>query len=726
MSLKTNRHITNLHEVSIYLLISLAFGTIATGSAAGASMALLIAFPVLAAISWFTHKFDIFTRSHAWLWNAIVLGFLAFSAFEIITIPGADVIRIGIRFILILILVKLFSRHAPRDDLQLYALSILAMAAATAVNLGLSYGIFFGAYVLVGTFSIALFHLRQEIDQMPPTLDSSRMPFVRGYILVLTAISFAIFVSSLAIFLVFPRVGLGFFTIQIRDPVQTTGFSEQVKLGSHGILRSDPTVVLRAEFPDAVPTNFSSWRWRTMTFDTYDGQQWKRSINLQNDESSLRSEDGTFNLAKLHPQSLRMAGQTDVGLNMQIYLEPLGTNLMPVLWPASSIHLTLAENAISWSPKSGSLTADSYGDIRHTFKSQIGITYGLTTYPPPSLQKLLSATAPDDSQEYPDDFSRYLQLPEISTATKSLAKKITANASTPYAKAVAIEQYFAQNFTYTTDLPVVDPNDPLHSFLFDAQAGHCEYFATATVILLRAAGIPARLVNGFLGGTWNDVGGYLTVRQGNAHSWAEVFTPEFGWVPIDATPASESVFSQRAPASKWFDDSYDAIRMQWMKWIIEYNFESQIELVRSASSRFSNTGRMQPDAPQRQNSTKSPALNFALTPYLIGIALSILLGFLAFKLYQFFRNKRSIADLNKLFQKLESIAARHNIKRAPHTGPAEFIDRIATKHPESARDLRFFKDRYLAARFGNTPLTSTELRILKKTLRRIQKIIKKS
>lgn len=726
MNLKTNRHITNLHEISIYLLIALAFTTIATGSTAATSPVLLIAFPVLTAISWLTHKYNIFTRAHAWIWNVIVLSFVAFSAFEIITIPGADLIRIGIRFILVLILVKLFSRHAPRDDLQLYALSILAMAAATAVNLGLSYGIFFGAYVLVGTFSIALFHLRQEIEQMPPTLDSSRMPFVRGYILVLTAISFAIFASSLTIFLVFPRVGLGFFTIQMRDPVQTTGFSEQVKLGSHGVLRSDPAVVLRAEFPDGPPTNFSSWRWRTMTFDTYDGQQWKRSTDLQNDENALRSQNGTFNLGRLHPQSLRLAGQNEVGLNMQIYLEPLGTNLMPVLWPASSIHLDLAENAISWSPKSGSLTVDSYGDIRHTFKSQIGITYGLTTYPPPSLQKLLSAPGQKDSPEFTEDFAQYLQLPGISTATESLAQKITANASTPYAKAMAVEQYFEQNFTYTTDLPVVDPTDPLHSFLFDARAGHCEYFATATVILLRAAGVPARLVNGFLGGTWNDVGGYLTVRQGNAHSWAEVFIPEFGWVPVDATPASENVFSQRAAASKWLDDTYDTLRMQWMKWIIEYNLEAQIELVRSASSRFSNSGRMQPDAQERQNQAQSQSLNFAITPYLLSIALSIFLAFLAFKLYQLYRKKRSIAELSKLFQKLESIAARHAIKRAPHTGPAEFIERIATEHPASARDLRFFKDRYLAARFGNTPLTPTELRILKKTLRRIQKSLKKA
>ncbi len=726
MSLKTNRHITNLHEVSMYLLIALAFGTIATGSATGASTALLIAFPVLTAISWFTHKHNIFTRAHAWLWNTILLGFLAYSAFEILTIPAADVIRIGIRFILVLILVKLFSRHAARDDLQLYALSILAMAAATAVNLGLSYGIFFGAYVLIGTFSLALFHLRQEIEQMPPTLDSSRMPFVRGYILVLTLISLAIFASSLVIFLTFPRVGLGFFTIQMRDPVQTTGFSEQVELGSHGVLRTDPAVVLRVEFPNGPPSDFSGWRWRTMTFDTYDGRQWARSVDLQNDENALRSQNGTFALGRLHPQSLRMAGQEDVGLTMQIYLEPLGTNLMPVLWPASSIHLDMAANAISWSPKSGSLTVDSYGDIRHTFKSQIGITYGLTTYPPPPLQKLLNASNKDDSQELSEDFFQYLQLPEISTATQSLAKKITENASTPYAKAIAVQKYFTQGFNYTTDLPVVDPNDPLHSFLFDAKAGHCEYFATATVVLLRAAGIPARLVNGFLGGTWNDVGGYLTVRQGNAHSWAEVYVPEFGWVPIDSTPASESVFSQRAAASKWFDDTYDTLRMQWMKWIIEYNLEAQIDLVRGISSRFSNTGRMQADAPERQNAPQSQHLNFAITPYLLAIAVATFLLFIAVKLYQFYRRKRSIADLNKLFQQLESIAARRAIKRAPHTGPAEFIETIAAKYPESARDLRFFKDRYLSARFGNTPLSPTELRALKNTLRRIQKSLKKA
>lgn len=740
MNQKINLRITRLHEASIYLLTLLSFATIATGTGSINASPILIAFPLLAVLSWFTHKRKTFSRSHAWLWNIIVLGALAFSAFEIIASPTADVIRTGIRFILILLLIKLFSRHAPRDDLQIYALTILAMAAATAVNLGLSYGILFGAYVLVGTFSIALFHLRSEIDQMPPTLNSTRMPFDRTYILVLTTISLAIFASSLTIFLTFPRVGLGFFTIQMRDPVQTTGFSEQVELGSHGVLRSNPAVVMRVEFPDGAPASFSGWRWRTMTFDTYDGRQWSRQIPLDNDETPLRARHGTFNLAKHYPQTLRMAGQQEAGLNMQIYLEPLGTNLLPVLWPTSSIHLDMADHAVAWSPRAGSLTVDSYGDLRHTFKSQIGITYQLTTYPKPSTPKLLEApgiTQPADNPSSDtlttitsDDLARYLQLPDISPAIQQLANQITANATTPYAKADAIKQYFAQNFSYTTDLPAVDPDAPLNSFLFEARAGHCEYFATATVVLLRAANVPARLVNGFLGGAWNDVGNYLTVRQGDAHSWVEIFIPQFGWVPIDPTPASgESLFTQRPAASRWFSDTYDTLRMQWMKWIIEYNLETQIALVRSASARFSSAGRMRAPDAQNPQTTRPTTSITTLFPYLLATALGALLLYAALRFRRQRRQKNAHADLNKLFHKLEKIAARHNGTRRPrHHGPAQFISEftaaVAPSHPQTTRDLNFFKDRYLAARFGNAPLTEAERRALQKALRRIQKNLK--
>ena len=100
------------------------------------------------------------------------------------------------------------------------------------------------------------------------------------------------------------------------------------------------------------------------------------------------------------------------------------------------------------------------------------------------------------------------------------------------------------------------------------------------VLLLRAKGVPARLVNGFLGGVWNGVGGYMAVRQGDAHSWVEVALPGAGWVPYDPTPASDVLPVRQSPTRAWLWDSYDAAKMAWMRTVIEYDLDAQLAILK--------------------------------------------------------------------------------------------------------------------------------------------------
>jgi hypothetical protein len=99
----------------------------------------------------------------------------------------------------------------------------------------------------------------------------------------------------------------------------------------------------------------------------------------------------------------------------------------------------------------------------------------------------------------------------------------------------ALERFRA-SFTYTLNPPLLG-RDSIDDFLFSTQKGFCEHFASAFVVLMRAAGIPARVVTGFQGGTWNAAGGYLLVRNSDAHAWAEIWGPERGWVRVDPTAA---------------------------------------------------------------------------------------------------------------------------------------------------------------------------------------------
>ena len=102
---------------------------------------------------------------------------------------------------------------------------------------------------------------------------------------------------------------------------------------------------------------------------------------------------------------------------------------------------------------------------------------------------------------------------------------MAAKARTPYDKAIAIENFLRSRFTYTLELSGKPGDDPLAHFLFETHAGHCEYFASAMTIMLRTLGIPAREVNGFLPGEFNDLAGDYIVRASDAHSWVEAYFP---------------------------------------------------------------------------------------------------------------------------------------------------------------------------------------------------------
>jgi hypothetical protein len=146
---------------------------------------------------------------------------------------------------------------------------------------------------------------------------------------------------------------------------------------------------------------------------------------------------------------------------------------------------------------------------------------------------------------YPDWINNtYLQIPENTPQrVLTLARDLTATAPTPYDRAVAIET-FLRAYSYTLDLPAPPPNrDVADYFLFDLKRGYCDYFATAMVVLARAAGLPARMVVGYATGTYNPMTAEYVISQADAHSWPEVYFNEYGWVEFEPT-------SGRAPIER--------------------------------------------------------------------------------------------------------------------------------------------------------------------------------
>ncbi|MEO5952208.1 MAG: transglutaminase-like domain-containing protein, partial [Chloroflexia bacterium] len=154
----------------------------------------------------------------------------------------------------------------------------------------------------------------------------------------------------------------------------------------------------------------------------------------------------------------------------------------------------------------------------------------------------------DSLQPYPDWVTaRYLNLPAVvPKRVENLAQRIVreANATTPYDKAKAIEQYLRspENYTYSTTInPPTNEAERISWFLFDSKQGYCEYFAGAMVVMLRQVGVPARLAGGYAPGELDTNTGMYTIRESAAHSWPEVYFPSYGWINFEPTPSQAVV-----------------------------------------------------------------------------------------------------------------------------------------------------------------------------------------
>ena len=153
------------------------------------------------------------------------------------------------------------------------------------------------------------------------------------------------------------------------------------------------------------------------------------------------------------------------------------------------------------------------------------------------------------SAEYPDDIlARYLDLPEsVPERVRALARQITQGLDNPYDKAKAIESYLRTTYPYDLDVPTPpEDQDVADYFLFDLKKGYCDYYATAMVVLARASGLPARFVSGYATGSYDAPNAQYVVREMNAHSWAEIYFPQIGWVEFEPT-ASEPEIQRAQP-----------------------------------------------------------------------------------------------------------------------------------------------------------------------------------
>lgn len=281
-------------------------------------------------------------------------------------------------------------------------------------------------------------------------------------------------------------------------------------------------VVMVVETNPSPPSLSQRLYWRGVTFDSYTGTGWTNgpTEGMTYKSGELAGDVPPFSHQIIH-QEIQTRGEA-AGL-----LYSAGT-------PMTADH----EFRLAWRAFPGSETYPEGDLFGATIRSR---SYRAVSWIPTPTEAQLQA-AGDDYPGWVRD--RYLPLPpSLPSRVVTLTRQLTEGATTPYERAVAIEGYL-RTFTYTLDLPAPPGGrDLVEYFLFDLKQGYCDYYAAAMVVMARTVGLPARLVVGYASGTFDATSARTLVTEADAHSWAEVYFPDYGWIEFEPT-AGRSALSR--------------------------------------------------------------------------------------------------------------------------------------------------------------------------------------
>lgn len=464
---------------------------------------------------------------------------------------------------------------------------------------------------------------------------------------------------ALACFWLFPRLATPLWGVPERA-VGTPGLSDSMEPGQWLDLMSDDTPALRVQFFGATPEPAQRY-WRGPVLTAFDGRRWTR------DRASAR----------------RPAPQVEAaarGWDYQIDYEPTDRRQLVAL------------DLPSQAPAGSQLDADM----------NLGSERPLT-----SLSRWRLHSAP--VQRFDASLSPYLrratlQLPAgFNPRTATLARQWRQQAGADDEALVRRAlQWISTDFSYTLDTPPAG-RDPVDEFLFDQKAGFCEHFSSSFVVLMRNAGIPARVVTGFAGGTRNPIGDYWVVRRMDAHAWAEVWLPQRGWVRIDPTAAVAPERILDTLDDRLLAAADTPLQQRWL----------QLGQVGDWLRRGWNDLVLSFDAQRQQQLLKPFGLDdLAPAQLLAGFVIAALMA-LAWMAWLLARGERERDPLLRAWHRLARRYARFGLAREPHETAHDWAQRVHAARPDPA--LLALSQRFADARYAGT---CTDLASLLRDLRR--------
>ncbi|WP_206485697.1 DUF3488 and transglutaminase-like domain-containing protein [Thalassotalea sp. G2M2-11] len=373
---------------------------------------------------------------------------------------------------------------------------------------------------------------------------------------------------TVMLFVIFPKIA-PFWQMPTAKSSET-GLSDSVKVGDIAQLALSNQLAFRVEFDQQVPV-YQQMYWRALTLSDFDGRQWTRR-NIPFSQQTV-----------IDQQALLALSQKASGISYQVIAEP-----------SYQYWLFALDIGVIKDKKAG-LNIAQLQDYSLLAQRKISqpVSYQVTSYTqqPLNLERL--------------DIKQYTQINQLDNPQLAqYAQTLKANYPSDNVAIIqaVLDNFREQNYRYTLTPPVLT-NNSLDEFFFETQAGFCEHYASSFTYLMRSAGIPARIVLGYLGGEYNQQGNYYSVYQRDAHAWTEVWLDGQGWLRIDPTSAvdpsriergfSEQLMLEQQQLTAEFNLNnvfnrawllqiqmrLDAIDFQWTKLVINFSQDSQQKLL---------------------------------------------------------------------------------------------------------------------------------------------------
>lgn len=558
-----------------------------------------------------------------------------------------DLVGPVVNILTLLLAVRLLTEKTGRNYLQIFVLTIFALAGSSLLSLSSAFFVYLVLLVTCVTVGLVL---------LPFHAIDSRLRLPRRKARTLLSVAGLLPAGSLLLMLVFffilPRTQHPLWNFLNPAATATAGFTEEVAPGSVAGIAAVKALAFRAESPQLPPDQLY---WRGIVLNKVEGGTWVRATPPAAEAGRVSGGRSVQQTIYPEPKQGRYLFALDLPLNL------------------SGIRARRSADLVHTARRSGS---------RRKYQA-VSLVGGR-----------LEATAAPDL-----DF--YLQVPgPLTGRLRDAAGQIAAGEPTDREKVARVEAFFrAQQLVYATDdLP--GSTDPVDEFLFLKKRGYCEFFASSFATLLRLSGVPARLVGGYYGGKYNEMGGYYLVTEDTAHVWVEALIDGRQWIRVDpsrlAQNAAAALVEPRAQRLVLGRRLLDAVNYHWNRAVITYDLGRQLQLLR----------RVNVQARQLRISFDfGTALRYLLIP---AVALAALAGLI--------RRLRSSREERILRTFLRRVQKKHRLGRIPETVGLEAL----AKRVDDPL-CREFAEIYGRALYRDRKLTAEELQRLRDLVRGLKR-----